>query len=249
MEIINKYPIFINDRKLDAQEIYHLTPYFSEFIYLEKDKIPNNCFYYELKKGLGFKSDDLFLGPIDFFKNLRNFPKILNSKRKELLAKSIGLDHLKSNGRVIDMTCGLGSDSLKITYWGGAVLSFERNFVSYLLTNDALQRLSEISTDKIFKLEHGEFIGKQEVESMRDTVIYYDPMYPDSNKKSLPSGNIQVLRSVIGEDVDIESQIASVLDLRPKRFVMKRPKKGMILFESRLHHQIVGSSTRFDIYT
>ena len=38
MEIINKYSIFINDRKLDAQEIYHLTPYFSEFIYLEKEK-------------------------------------------------------------------------------------------------------------------------------------------------------------------------------------------------------------------
>ena len=111
------------------------------------------------------------------------FPKILSGKKKEMLAKSIGLEHLKSKGKVIDMTCGLGSDSLKISFWGGSVISYERNLVSYVLVTDALHRHSKNSINKAFHLEYGELTSSTFQESIVDTVIYYDPMYPDSNKK------------------------------------------------------------------
>ena len=42
-----------------------------------------------------------------------SYPKKLKSKTKELLAKSIGVDHLKAKGDVVDLTCGTcAKDSL-----------------------------------------------------------------------------------------------------------------------------------------
>ena len=63
MENSNKYPIFINDRKLDGQEIYHLRPYFSEFIQLNEKELPDCYFFYD-QMGLSFIHFDRALGTL-----------------------------------------------------------------------------------------------------------------------------------------------------------------------------------------
>ena len=144
----------------------------------------------------------------------------------------------------------LGTDSLKLSFWGATVIAYERFFfVNYILVKDALQRFNFFDNDtNVFNLKNGEFLKSNfNQRNFKDTVLYYDPMYVDKNK-SLPNRNMQILRDLVGCDDDVDDTLMSLLKLKPKRLVVKRPIKGEIYFKSLLNHQIKGKSTRFDVY-
>ena len=81
-------------------------------------------------------------------------------------------------------------------------------------------------------------------------VIYFDPMYPSTKKNALSSGKLEYVAKIL-ETESINNnplQDFKVLQLIPsKKMVVKRPIKAEP-FSSQLNYQVLGKTTRFDVY-
>ena len=81
-------------------------------------------------------------------------------------------------------------------------------------------------------------------------VIYLDPMYPESKKNILRSGNIALIKNILeiemikdcGDNIFYEFKESDF-----KKIILKRPIKAELL-DSKFNYQIKGKSTRFDVY-
>ena len=190
----------------------------------------------------------------------RNRHKTLNN---ELLAKAVGLkSNLKKNLHILDATAGFGRDSFLLASFGCKVLMLERSPLMAALLLDGLQRTkNETECSGIVKrmeLVHGDALSHfQSLDIPSDNkgnglpqpdVIYLDPMFPGSNKTAQVKKEMRILRYALGEDFDGEHLIESAIASGVKRVVVKRPKKGVLLGGAKPSHQVLGKSSRFDVY-
>lgn len=179
------------------------------------------------------------------------------SSRTELAAKAVAINK-QDDIRVFDANAGLGQDSFVFAALGAKVLSCERSPLAFCLLTDALQRaqhdalVSEIAQridlvwdDALVRLKNN---ALGEVQS-----IYLDPMFPEKKHQALAKKEMQVFQQLIGADEDAEQLIASALDYlcaeeSCTRVVIKRPRLAPVVFPEKLGRQLLGNSTRFDIY-
>lgn len=192
---------------------------------------------------------------IDFIKNLKSIKNSHLGPKKELMAKSLGLSK-KSGLRILDGTCGMGQDSLRMLFWGANVIGFERNLVLYCLLKDAYRRALKCpETSKImvnFSLHFGDvcrinhLIDSFSFDSIN--VLYFDPMYPAKKKSSLPKKNMQIFSKLVGKDEDRRNVIEWGLDQGKERVVVKSPDNGEVLYPERLIHSFKGKTVRYDLY-
>ena len=81
-------------------------------------------------------------------------------------------------------------------------------------------------------------------------IIYLDPMYPTLNKKNKKSGRIENIKKILGIENLIENGeklVKDFLDLEYKKIILKRPLKHRKNY-SNINYQVLGKTTRFDIY-
>lgn len=92
-----------------------------------------------------------------------------------------------------------------------------------------------------------DFLNQSQNETLLPEVIYYDPMYPAKNKTALPSKEMQILRELNGVNEDNPEIIATALNLKIKRVVVKRPLNAKVILE-KPSFQLSSKLVRYDVY-
>lgn len=178
---------------------------------------------------------------IDFDQDKLNYArKVLT---KDPFLRAVGRDRKK----VIDVSAGLGIDSVFLAQHGHDVVAVERNPLLFTLLNYAQKKSESLKRLKI-RFEFSEASDFVQKKTSKDDIdcIYFDPMFPDKPKSALPKQEMVLFRKLVGSDIDAEAVLENLLKVGT-RVVVKRPShappigfKPTNAFESKL--------IRFDIY-
>jgi 16S rRNA (guanine1516-N2)-methyltransferase len=79
-------------------------------------------------------------------------------------------------------------------------------------------------------------------------VILLDPMFPERKKSALVKKPMREIKSLVGDDLDADALLPIALSHATKRVVVKRPKQAPFLNQQKPSFQLIGKSSRFDIY-
>ncbi|RLA64402.1 MAG: hypothetical protein DRQ88_11090, partial [Epsilonproteobacteria bacterium] len=142
------------------------------------------------------------------------------------------------------------SDSLLLLSFGAKVVAFERNKIMWALLQDALERAQkDQELGHLFKERFTLIKGdpRDHVFDQRPLAVYYDPMYPEGNRKALPRKEMRIIREVVGDDPDFKETVTWAQGIPRSRFIIKRPIKAPDLDE-KPGHIYQGKSTRYDVY-
>ncbi len=184
---------------------------------------------------------------IDFDKNHLDYQRRGHRGKNEMIAKALGV--AKGVRRVLDLSVGLGVDSVFLSQLGFQVTGVERSPALYLLLKEAfakthkpeLQNYSLICSDGLSFL-------KERKNSITVDAIYFDPMYPHKkNKTALPKQEMVVFRDLVGDDSDASEVLKAALTWPVRRVVVKRPLKAEELLPG-VAHAFEGKVVRYDTY-
>ena len=172
-------------------------------------------------------------------------------RKKPNLIKSIEGNTKKLKLNILDMTAGFGYDAFTMAAYGHKVTAIESNIYIYLMLKDALIRCNSSPLCRISK-RIKLFFGKSQSlcnNSIFD-IVYIDPMFLRKKKSAKVKKHTQILQKIVEpnqkNNIDIFNK---ALLLKPKKIIIKNPKKGYIIKPTKVNSQIVGSRNRFDIYT
>lgn len=152
----------------------------------------------------------------------------------------------------VDATAGLGEDSFLLAAAGFSVLLFERDPVIAALLKDALARaqkdpaLSAIAARMEFRQEDS-LTALPSLPSPPD-VIFLDPMFPERQKSALVKKKFQLLQGLEKPctEADAAALLRAALAAKPKKIVVKRPRKGPYLAGVKPSYSVEGSTVRYD---
>ncbi|OHX12363.1 class I SAM-dependent methyltransferase [Chromobacterium sphagni] len=175
--------------------------------------------------------------------------------RGQPVAKAVGLKGAKDLPSVVDATAGLGRDSFVLATLGCRVTMVERSPAAAALLADALERaLRDDATRDIaarMTLVHASSIAwlGSLAEAERPDVVFVDPMFPDTDKKSAAAKkDMQAFQHVIGDDMDSSELLTAAIAAAKVRVVVKRPRLGAAIAGVKPSAVLDGKSTRFDLY-
>jgi len=171
--------------------------------------------------------------------------------RNELLIKAIGW---KKNSalQVFDVTAGFGQDAFLLAAMGCHVTLFERHPTVAALLKDGLARatLSPLApiVERMQLIETCAiaYLHNTALESSPD-VIYCDPMFEPKAKTAAAKKEMQLLKTLVGQDEDATILVQQALQVAQKRVVVKRALHAPMLVDNP-SHVFKGASSRFDIY-
>ncbi len=220
---------------------------------LSADKDPTIRFWLVVsKEGIRLEDTSSKIGAlkIDFLSG-SNLHRLHHSQgQREYLLRAIGKHPPKTT--IVDATAGLASDGFMLAVRGFKVTLIEQNPVVATLLEDALARAYKDS-------EHGQMllanlqlkIGNAQdiLDNMPDKpeFIYLDPMYPKTDKSSLPTKSMQYLQKIVVPESKDDLLVNSLENVK-KKVVVKRSKTASYLENINPSHQIFGKTTRYDIY-
>lgn len=172
----------------------------------------------------------------------------------QMVAKAVGLQKTRASLHVVDATAGLGQDGFILASLGCRVTLFERNPVIHALLADGLARAS-LNSDcsaivERMQLREGssiDWLAQPDTEAA--DVIYLDPMFPHRDKSALVKKEMQVFRTIVGDDGDSGQLLAGALERARYRVVVKRPRKAPIIEGPEPTTRIEGKSSRYDVYS
>jgi 16S rRNA (guanine1516-N2)-methyltransferase len=153
----------------------------------------------------------------------------------------------------LDATAGLGRDAFVLASLGCQVHLLERSPIVAALLADGLRR-AKADVEKgewlsqRLSLEHCDALIWMKEHPNAYHSVYLDPMYPHRRKSALVKKEMQILRSSVGEDADAAALLEMALCCAQKRVVVKRPKGAECLDKRQPQAQIIGKTTRFDLY-
>lgn len=184
---------------------------------------------------------------VDFVKHGFHFVRGQSSRRQPL-GRAIG----RRAASVVDATAGMGQDSCLLACMGYQVLAFERSPIIAALLEDGLRRAGQDPMlvrvlQGTLQFEQGD--AREALASMtaRPDVVYLDPMFPPKRRASaLPKKEIQLLRSVVGDDDDAASLLEIACHTAQQRVVVKRPTHAPPLSEPTMC--IESKLVRYDVY-
>lgn len=186
---------------------------------------------------------------IDF--SSKEFLRRKDDKNQEIL-KAVGIKK-DLNLKVLDTTAGLGRDSFILANFGCKITMLERNPIIYILLQNAIENSkNNLEITKI--TQNMTLINQNSIEYLENIkenfdVIYIDPMFPKTNKSRLVKKDMQIFREIVGDDLDSNKLLELALQQNVKRVVVKRMKKAEYLANKKPNFEIVGNTTRFDVYT
>lgn len=171
--------------------------------------------------------------------------------RGQALPKAMGLRAGKTP-TIIDATAGLGRDAFLLASLGAQVVLIERSEQMHDLLVDGMQRAFD---------EGGEFreiIGrmtlmkgdaKHLLPELAGEAILIDPMHPERKNSALVKRELRQVREIVGADDDAADLVRVALKHAQNRVVLKWPAKAdPIEGIQKCSHQILGKSTRYDVF-
>jgi len=171
--------------------------------------------------------------------------------RGQALAKAMGLRKGKTPS-IIDATAGLGRDSFLLASLGANVTMIERSVVMHSLLADGLKRAED---------EGGEFAqivgrmtlllgdAKDLLPELHCEAILIDPMHPPRKNSALVKRELREVREIVGTDDDAADLVRIAIKNAKNRVVLKWPAKAdPIEGIQACSHQILGKSTRYDVF-
>ena len=210
----------------------------------------NNYFVYDTN-GLSFVKESI--NPkevlhIDFLKGALGWRlKRVNHERN--LRKALGKTDKQLS--IFDSTAGLLTDTMIFLSLGHKVVAVEQSKIIYSLVKDAILR----AKNKIPELKNLTFFNDNSLEVYKSIskgfdVIYLDPMYPSSHKKNKKSGKLENIKKILEIEnlsENGENLVKDFFNLEYKKIILKRPLKFRKNY-SNINYQVLGKTTRFDIY-
>jgi len=172
----------------------------------------------------------------------------------QLVAKAVGLQKTRATLHVVDATAGLGQDAFVLASLGCRVTLFERNPVIHALLADGLARAA-LNVDCAAVVERMQLLEGSSIDWLAHAdneaadIVYLDPMFPHRDKSALVKKEMQVFRTIVGDDVDSGQLLAGALECARYRVVVKRPRKAPAIEGPEPTTRIEGKSSRYDVYS
>jgi 16S rRNA (guanine1516-N2)-methyltransferase len=141
-------------------------------------------------------------------------PRVL--RKEDALIKAVGVARL-----VVDATAGLGRDALALWRFGHTVIAIERSPVVAALWTDALQIDGPLPRCTFVHADARAWLAST---TLPVDVVLIDAMYEDAGRSALQQKEMRLLRSVVGDDNDVNELIA--VARRRARIVKKSPHAG-----------------------
>lgn len=191
---------------------------------------------------------------IDFLNDHVNYSRKGHRGKSEIIAKALGLG--KGVKSVLDLTCGLAQDAFFLAQLGVEVRAFERSSELFKILDSALcaarAEAPEREDLKRLRIEHKnsiDFLISNEFKKMDQSglALYLDPMFPEKKKSALPRKEMQIFRTLVGDDLDAKDLLARALDSHCQRIVVKRPIRAENLGDG-VVHSFKGTTVRYDLY-
>lgn len=179
--------------------------------------------------------------------------RLQTSGRSQPLARAVGFKP-GVTPRVLDATGGLGQDAFVLAWLGAEVDVLERSPVAAALLSDGLRRaaddaqLAAAAARMHLRWQDARSGLASWPEELRPDSVYLDPMYPEHGRTALSSRSMQAFQQVIGADEDAAELLPLAMQVARRRVVVKRPRKAAFLAGVQPFTQLVGESTRFDVY-
>lgn len=173
-----------------------------------------------------------------------------DSLSQQNLIKALGVKKYP-HPTVLDGMAGLGKDAYLMAMAGCQVHMLEKSKLVYSLLNDGLVRLQQLDFESLgrgsLNLEFGDFLDARPAAQQYD-VVYLDPMYQSSNRKSKAKRDIERLQRLLGKEENEDSLLAHGLLLAKRRVIVKRAKNAPLFAAKKPDFNYKGSSARFDVY-
>jgi len=204
------------------------------------------------EQGLGLQTDiNMNAIYVDFLTGALAHRIRYGGGKSQLIAKAIGLKN-KANPKVLDLTAGLGRDAFVLANLGCNVSLVERSPIIAALLQDGLERArlagnSSIPNLSLITEDAKDYLAKLN-QAEKPDVIYLDPMFTALEKSALVKKEMRILREVVGDDMDANLLLNLALEQGCKRVVVKRHRLAPLLNEVKPSFQVLGKSTRFDVY-
>ena len=153
---------------------------------------------------------------------------------------------------VIDATAGLGRDAFLLASLGAQVTLIERSPEMHDLLVDGMERALQAGGDFAdivgrMTLLHGD--AKDLLPGLAGEAILIDPMHPPRKNSALVKRELRQVRDIVGTDTDAAQLVRVALEQATKRVVLKWPAKAdPIAGVRKWDHQIIGKSTRYDVF-
>lgn len=177
---------------------------------------------------------------IDFQGDITNYHKVKSSVNKEPLAKALGSGH--KGFKLLDLSAGLGVDSVFLHQLGFKVTAVERNPLVYMALKIASEYLPGIEFIYSDSLKFLETVLPEQFD-----VSYFDPMFPKKKKSALPKQEMVFFKNLVGHDEDAINIVNLAIEKKLfKRFVVKRPLTADSF--KKPAGSIEGKIIRYDIY-
>ncbi|MDA8926735.1 class I SAM-dependent methyltransferase [Gammaproteobacteria bacterium] len=226
--------------------------YISDYLNMEVvNEIPLSGSFIDLRmNGLHFIKDSTNLSSslhVDFLSGPMGW-RLKRTEHETSIKKAIGKN--KEDITIFDGTAGLLSDTIIFLALGHKVVACEQSKIIFLLVNDAIER----AKSELPFLENLLFLNTKSETQYKETdnidIVYLDPMYPESSKNLLRSGDISTINHILDIENIADDGDAVFFDIKNsnfKKIILKRPIKADII-DKNINYQVKGKSTRFDIY-
>lgn len=188
---------------------------------------------------------------IDFVKGSVAHRLRFGGGRGQDLPKAMGLRAGKTP-MIVDATAGLGRDSFLLASLGAQVTLIERSEKMHALLEQGMKRAAR---------EGGqlrEIIGRMTllkgdaldlIPELAGEAILIDPMHPERKNSALVKQELRQVREIVGSDDDAADLVRLAIKHARKRVVLKWPSKAAPLEGvQKCSHQIIGKTTRYDVF-
>ena len=171
--------------------------------------------------------------------------------RKQDLPKAAGLRGGKTP-EIVDATAGLGKDAFLLASLGAKVTLIERSGLMHKLLKKGMEDARKMGGDVAAVVERMELIhgdAREILKYLSPEVIMIDPMHPPRKKSALVNSEMRLVREIVGDDTDYPTLIKVALKMASNRVVLKLPRYAdSVEGIKEVSHQILGKSTRYDVF-
>ncbi len=171
--------------------------------------------------------------------------------RGQSLAKAMGLRAGKTP-MIVDATAGLGRDAFLLASLGAQVMMIERSAIMHALLVDGMARAVAEGgefRDIIGRMTLMKGDAKDLLPDLAGEAVLIDPMHPPRKNSALVKRELRQVREIVGTDDDAADLVRVALDCARNRVVLKWPAKADPIDVGRnFSHQILGKSTRYDVF-
>lgn len=188
----------------------------------------------------------------DFLGGAVNHRRQFGGGAGQLIAKACGIKG-KCRPKIVDLTAGLGRDAFVLATLGCEVTMVERHPVVHALLQDGLAKAQNSEIGEIIARmtlvndPQSAWAWLEQAPSDFD-VLYCDPMFPHMGKQAAVKKEMKAFRTLVGADDDSALLLKAALSANPRRVVVKRPRKAPEIEGAAPSHQVVGKSSRYDVY-